>query len=373
MKKNQGITLIALIITIIILLILAGIIIDIAIDGKLFDKAQETVKDTNDKLGKDKNRIDGIINEWDDLEVGISGNTSGNETEDTPPANIGPVISKVALQSKTTNTITISSKATDENGDNLTYTLYTSTSQNGTYTKKTTTSGTQNTTVTLSATSLSNYTTYWWYVTVSDGEETVTSSKQSTRTYCPGTGQTCTTTSCSGTQAITCTTCNGNKIVTATCPGSTFGSCDYCGGIGGICGWCGGILNTGITVRVNGETCENCGYSKSQDGIMLSCDEHALVAYLIDCEECGFRNFVEIAGGYGAHECPNCDRICAHGYLNAHEYSAKCETCAGVGTINTPPCIHGYSSTHRYCSHYTNTTLTSHSYCLHGRTSQHDD
>ena len=292
MKKNQGITLIALIITIIILLILAGIIIDIAIDGKLFDKAQETVKDTNDKLGKDKNRIDGIINEWDDLEVGISGNTSGNETEDTPPANIGPVISKVALQSKTTNTITISSKATDENGDNLTYALYTSTSQNGTYTKKTTTSGTQNTTVTLSATSLSNYTTYWWYVTVSDGEETVTSSKQSTITYCPGTGQTCTTTSCSGTQIVTCASCNGNKIVTASCPGSTFGSCDYCGGIGGICGSCGGILNPGYTGRYNGFTCENCVNDNSHDAIYLDCDSCAGFRHMIDCQKCGFRNFV---------------------------------------------------------------------------------
>ena len=82
MKLNKGITLIALIITIIILLILAAISIDIAIDGKLFDRAQETVGEANNKLGEEQNRVDGLINEWDNLETGTNGGTTTIPTEE---------------------------------------------------------------------------------------------------------------------------------------------------------------------------------------------------------------------------------------------------------------------------------------------------
>ena len=104
-------------------------------------------------------------------------------------SNNVPVIESAKYNSKDTTSITVTSKATDIDGDKLTYKLYTATSQNGSYTLKTTSSETtQGTTVTLTATGLSNYTTYWWYVQVSDGKEIATSSKQSTKTYCPGTG-----------------------------------------------------------------------------------------------------------------------------------------------------------------------------------------
>lgn len=36
-------------------------------------------------------------------------------------------------------------------------------------------------------------------------------------------------------------------------------------------------------------------------------------------------------------------------------------------------CKHGYSASHRYCPHYTNTTVTSHKYCSHNYNGvQHD-
>ena len=122
MKSNKGITLVALIITVIILLILSAITIDIAIDGKLFDRSKETVSEANNKLGEEQNRVDSLVNEWDNLETGTSGNTSGNEPEDTTPPTV-----EVEIERTTSNSITINVTATDnESGmiETPTYTYY---------------------------------------------------------------------------------------------------------------------------------------------------------------------------------------------------------------------------------------------------------
>ena len=76
MKKNEGITLIALIITVIILVILTALTIDFAVDGKLFENSKKTVGEANNKLGEEQNKVDNMLNEWDDLEIGISGDTT---------------------------------------------------------------------------------------------------------------------------------------------------------------------------------------------------------------------------------------------------------------------------------------------------------
>ena len=642
MKSNKGITLVALIITVIILLILSAISIDIAIDGKLFDRSKETVSEANNKLGEEQNRVDSLVNEWDNLETGTSGNTSGNEPEDTTPptveveierttsnsitinvtatdnesgmietptytyyikkstesiyeekasnntsshiftdltqettydikvevagdnagntgtgtaqattrkvtsgleqgaitfgsttwsnnqasvtvntntsytieyqvnsidgawttienrgtvsglnhgdtvyarltdginagqhasasiidgiaptinsftvtsanttsiavsttaidnesgiysytfqyktstasdyttakttittngtctytytgladnttynlrvivtdkanktsnrettqttvnANVAPVIATAAYNSKTTNSITVTAKATDANGDNLTYTLYTSTSQNGSYTKKATTSASQNTTVTLSATSLSNYTTYWWYVTASDGEATATSNKQSTRTYCPGTGLTCTTSTCPGTQTITCTTCNGNKTVMKTCNDFS-NECTNCKGIGHVCPIC-----SGAYTYVHSDYRARCDCGGKVIGDYYACWNCEIGLVITTCTSCNETTFFPSDEAYYPVICSKCEgtgSTCTHGYTKTHTYTETCSDCNGTGTISTTPCIHGYSSSHRYCSHYTTTTLTSHSYCSHGYLSQHD-
>ena len=90
------------------MLILVAVTIDVAIDGKLFDISQETVSQANNKLGEEQNRVDGLINEWDNLEIGISGNTSGNEPEDTTPPTV-----EVEIERTTSNSITINVTATD--------------------------------------------------------------------------------------------------------------------------------------------------------------------------------------------------------------------------------------------------------------------
>ena len=63
MRKNKGITLIALIITIIILLILVGVSINLAIKGDLFGSAEKAVAGTNDKVAQEQTRVDELMGE----------------------------------------------------------------------------------------------------------------------------------------------------------------------------------------------------------------------------------------------------------------------------------------------------------------------
>ena len=62
MKKKNGITLIALIITIIILLILVGVSVNLLIKGDLFGSAEKAVTGTNDKVAQEQTRVDELMN-----------------------------------------------------------------------------------------------------------------------------------------------------------------------------------------------------------------------------------------------------------------------------------------------------------------------
>lgn len=79
-KEEKGITVIALIITIIIMLILAGVTIDIAIDGDLFDRAQSAVDRTNEKVTQTQTKVDELMNEWDRIEQNQQ-NNGNNEPQ----------------------------------------------------------------------------------------------------------------------------------------------------------------------------------------------------------------------------------------------------------------------------------------------------
>ena len=68
MRKNRGITLIALIITIIILLILVGVSINLAIKGNLFGSAEKAVSGTNDKVAQEQTRVDELMGELERVE-----------------------------------------------------------------------------------------------------------------------------------------------------------------------------------------------------------------------------------------------------------------------------------------------------------------
>ena len=169
------------------------------------DTLMYVLKINGTQYGETKNGTSGAAVSWDvtnlsetttytyTVEVNDSYDTiTKSATFTTGTSNTAPVIVTNALNEKTTTTFTIKMKATDSDGDNLTYELYKSISQNGTYTKVATSSITeQNVQITLTTTGLTEYTTYWWYITVTDGTATTTSDKQSVTTYCPGTGLTC--------------------------------------------------------------------------------------------------------------------------------------------------------------------------------------
>lgn len=68
MKRNRGITLIALIITIIILLILVGVSVNLLIKGDLFGSAEKAVNGTNAKVEEEQSRVDELMDELADVE-----------------------------------------------------------------------------------------------------------------------------------------------------------------------------------------------------------------------------------------------------------------------------------------------------------------
>ncbi len=67
MKKNKGITLIALIITIIILLILVGVSVNLLIKGDLFGSAEKAVNGTNAKVEEEQTRVDELMGKLEDV------------------------------------------------------------------------------------------------------------------------------------------------------------------------------------------------------------------------------------------------------------------------------------------------------------------
>ena len=246
---------------------------------------------------------------------------AGNEKESntitakTLLSNKAPVISSTSLNSKTTNSITINARATDANGDKITYELYTSTSSSSGFSRKATsaqtTSGNQ---VSLTATGLSQYTTYYYYIIAKDSYTQTKGSTSSVRTYCSGTGL----------------TCNG--------PFSAYVNCYNCSGTGEV--KCQGSIEESFRSGnwVNGR-CDSCGGQMS-----------LYYHYVYYCSECG-----TTVATYDY--CFPCGNVRPGNVPTSHESS--CKVCSGTGKVNqSTSCSHGKYSSHSYCSH--------------GYTSQHD-
>ena len=155
-KKQKGITLIALIITIVILLILAAVTIDVAIDGKLFDTAKDAVDRTNDRVAEEQGTIDELMNEWDKLQEntednpntntgGENNNTSGEENNNTGGGgeiidNTPPIVT-VTVGGRASNSITVNVIARDNETGMVSepeYTYYIKEASAGTYEQKVT-------------------------------------------------------------------------------------------------------------------------------------------------------------------------------------------------------------------------------------------
>ena len=80
MKKDNGITLIALVITIIVMLILVVVTIRIATDGKLFDYASEAAKKTQKEAGIEKELSNGNFDDGQSIEDIVNKALSTSET-----------------------------------------------------------------------------------------------------------------------------------------------------------------------------------------------------------------------------------------------------------------------------------------------------
>ena len=136
----------------------------------------------------------------------VNAGAGNNKTYSTPVKSGNPSGAVVAATTKSVNDaykIRITAKATDADGDKLTYTISYGTNTN--YGTNLTVQGNAGAQVTKEFTG-GNYTTYYWKVTVTDGRSgAILLGTGNTRTYCK-------TTKCGGpfTKPVTCTACNGS-------------------------------------------------------------------------------------------------------------------------------------------------------------------
>ena len=266
----------------------------------------------------------------------------------TLKVNTAPVITinEDDKSGKTTTQFRIKLGATDSNGDKLTFTLYYSTTENGTYTEvkgdPIKSGGTK--TVAVSSTGFKEYTTIWWYVTLTDGTHTVTSEKQSLKTYCSGTGSTC----------YSATLCTANR---------TTSTCSMCQGSR----QCNASVTYSYRARAvlsYDSTCSFCGSATIKN-------ETAVARLSITCPNHGETTMI------GCYDNGCNSQVSSH-YINNKGCTQLCSICYGSGTITSyGTCsTHSRSGTHYYCTRHTQTyvgTSSAHTYCSHGYVSQHDN
>ena len=90
MRKQKGITLISLIITIILLLILVGASLGIILQGNFFYKARRTAKMAGEKIQNQDNTIEQGQNDWEQMEVDMCSHIWGEETVTLAPTCTTP-------------------------------------------------------------------------------------------------------------------------------------------------------------------------------------------------------------------------------------------------------------------------------------------
>ena len=89
MKKNQGITLIALIITIIVMLILVAVTIQVVINSGLLKTAGDAVSDYKNAQEQESNLNEVEVNGYNSIEEYLESINGGNPPIDPPPTTIG--------------------------------------------------------------------------------------------------------------------------------------------------------------------------------------------------------------------------------------------------------------------------------------------
>ena len=111
LKRNKGITLVALIITIIILLILAGVSLSFVFNGGILDKAQSAINEYESASKKEQDLLD-EIDKYIENELGGS-SVDDNKNEPNPPELMEGMTTGVYWD-ENGNEVTV----TDDNKDN---------------------------------------------------------------------------------------------------------------------------------------------------------------------------------------------------------------------------------------------------------------
>ena len=247
-------------------------------------------------------------------------------------ANVAPTTPTVTLSSKTTNSFNVRAVSTDANGDSLIYKLYVDGSL-----KSTSASTQSGTATTLSVTGLGEYTSHNYYVTVSDGTLTTTSSTNSVRTYCSGNN-------CSGsTSTATCTTCEGTGHRS-----------------------CGGTLSHKEQLSGKCPTCDTYFNSRVNSGGKYSCSSCKAEVYAYYHTACN-------TGYYYARSSKNNEEYISYSFTNAnynydnvsnwpkirYHRESNCTSCNGSGTV-----LKCYKCNNTFSQQSSN-------HCSHGYTNQH--
>lgn len=308
------------------------------------------------------------------IAIDRAGNEETSEEVKNIALNNAPILGEVKYNTKTTDTITVTTSAEDKDGDDLTYTIYTSENEDGIYEAKGTASGKSKETVTLIATGLSQYTNYYYYVEVSDSIAKDVSEKANQKTYCPGSGFTCNSgytercTSgyseyCSGGSSTTCRggrneSCQGGS--STMCQGGSFIACQptavKCPGP---------VSGTGTCSHGNsgGHTYMSCPHGQSSKHTVKTNCSHGYSS----------SHIIETACSHGYYESHKVIIKCSHGYSSSHTITTTCSHGKTSSHTISRSCSHGYTSSHTISYRCSHGKTSSHSYCSHQKTGQHDD
>jgi len=255
-------------------------------------------------------------------------------------SNVAPNTPKIKVVDWTTTTITFDLSGTDPDGDTVTYDVYVGGSKNGSTTLSSYT-----------ASGLTHATKYEYYVIAKDPSgATATSIVDTQYTNCNGTGRSHSTSSCDG----KCYTCSGTGSVICT---ETELVCEYCYGYGTRNG-----DHTGWYSETTDYGCEH-GTTNYAEG----CSDCSYYYWDSGCHQCGtYDSEAMYSGEMCQEDCP-CDggKVCSI-HFESGEHTTECTICNGEKW-----CTHKQTTSHRYCDHYSTTTLTSHTYCKHDKMEEH--
>ena len=120
-KSKQGITLVALVVTIVVLLILAGVTITALLgDDGIIKKAQDAADLMNNAIQNEQNDMNALINELDEAINGIGGggSTGGGENIDPETGWNLDKVTKVESEDKIIVPVPIGYTASSATGEN---------------------------------------------------------------------------------------------------------------------------------------------------------------------------------------------------------------------------------------------------------------